>query len=352
MTGVQTCALPIFTGQGVSGLTLNVRKGIGVTTGAVDYTTYSGADGKYQTANLPAGNYTVEIKDERTLLNEDERYNDSSFTIKILGGMDIPNQNGEVSNSLTVDQIRIVLRWGEQPRDLDSHLVGPSTTGGRFHTYYSNKTYYADSTRMADLDLDDVTSYGPETTTIYQMTPGIYTFLVHDYTNRNSSSSTAMGNSGAYVRVYLGASTVAAYTFYVPSGGGTVWTVFSYDSNTGTITPINTMSYQSSPGSVGSNYQVRDTVAFGDEPEYGWEPVEAPLKDYEIAELQNSDDAPQEDQIESVDSDNSDAEDIPSVDQQESGNGDATETGDTSTENEQEVGTSSASGEGARRLRE
>ena len=86
--------------------------------------------------------------------------------------------------------------------------------------------------------------------------------------------------------------------------------------------------------------------------EYGWEPVEAPLKDYEIAELQNSDDAPQEDQIESVDSDNSDAEDIPSVDQQESGNGDATETGDTSTENEQEVGTSSASGEGARRLRE
>lgn len=344
--------IDVLTGQGVSGLTLNVRKGIGVTTGAVDYTTYSGADGKYQTANLPAGNYTVEIKDERTLLNEDERYNDSSFTIKILGGMDIPNQNGEVSNSLTVDQIRIVLRWGEQPRDLDSHLVGPSTTGGRFHTYYSNKTYYADSTRMADLDLDDVTSYGPETTTIYQMTPGIYTFLVHDYTNRNSSSSTAMGNSGAYVRVYLGASTVAAYTFYVPSGGGTVWTVFSYDSNTGTITPINTMSYQSSPGSVGSNYQVRDTVAFGDEPEYGWEPVEAPLKDYEIAELQNSDDAPQEDQIESVDSDNSDAEDIPSVDQQESGNGDATETGDTSTENEQEVGTSSASGEGARRLRE
>jgi hypothetical protein len=77
---------------------------------------------------------------------------------------------------------------------------------------------------------------------------GTYRYSVHDYTNRGSDSSTALANSGAQVHVYRGASLVQ--TFNVPSGGGTLWTVFELSGSA--ITPINTMSYQQSAGSVSS----------------------------------------------------------------------------------------------------
>ena len=104
---------------------------------------------------------------------------------------------------------------------------------------------------MADLDLDDTTSYGPETTTVYEMEQGVYTFYVHDYTNRNSNNSTALATSGAKVEVYLGNSVTAAYVFYVPDRAGTLWEVFSYNSTTGILTPKNNVTYHSSPSGIG-----------------------------------------------------------------------------------------------------
>ncbi|MDD6763447.1 MAG: S-layer homology domain-containing protein [Clostridiales bacterium] len=238
------------TGAGVANLTLKIRKGINTLTGDVLCERTTSENGTYVTTELAAGNYTVQILDERTLNNEDERYYQSSFTIKILGNTTISNQDGAVTNGLTADQIRIVLRWGATPSDLDSHLVGPGTSG-RFHTFYRNKTYYSGGVRYADLDLDDTSSYGPETTTIYKPISGEYTFYVHDFSNINESSSNALANSGAYVEVYLSNAQTAAMTFYVPNTDGTLWTVFRYDSDTGRIVPVNTMSYKKDPYSVG-----------------------------------------------------------------------------------------------------
>lgn len=239
------------TGDKVAGLTLRVRGGINNSIDTVIATTKTNANGKYSFDNLPAGNYTVEIVDERTLSAGENRYSTSYFTIKVLGGKDIGDQHGHVTNLLSSDQLRIVLKWGQRPYDLDSHLVGPTSNGGEFHVYYSDKTHYENGTRMADLDLDDTSSYGPETTTIYNPVSGEYVYLIHDYTNRRSESSMEMANSGAYVEVYLGNSTVAAYTFHVPVEDGTLWTVFSFNPDTGDITPINTMSYEDYSGDVG-----------------------------------------------------------------------------------------------------
>ena len=47
-----------------------------------------------------------------------------------------------VYSGLKADQLRIVLRWGATPSDLDSHLVGTGDDG-KFHTFYSSKTYYS-----------------------------------------------------------------------------------------------------------------------------------------------------------------------------------------------------------------
>jgi len=242
-----------LTGQGVSDLTLTIRAGIGnISDGDIVSTITTVSDGSYGTGLLPAGNYCVQITDNRTLSNENERYLSNSFDIKVLGNKTVTAQNGAVTTSLNANQLRIVLRWGEVPSDLDSHLVGPEAGGGRFHTYYSNKSYYSNGVKMADLDLDDTTSYGPETTTIYTPTDGVYAFYVHNYTDRNDSSgANRLANSGAYVQVFVGASMLPLYTFAVPQGEGTLWKVFEYDSVSSVITPINTMSYESAAASVG-----------------------------------------------------------------------------------------------------
>ena len=239
-----------ITGQGVAGLTLSVRAGINSLVGEVIQTTTTSGNGTYLLEDLPSGHYTIHIKDNRSLDNEAERYYESSFNIKVLGGKTIANQDGAVTNGIQVNQLKIRLRWGEMPRDLDSHLRGPTSDGGSFHIYYRSKRYIEDGEVMADLDLDNISGYGPETTTIHTPVDGVYTFSVHDFSNRSSTNSTALANSGAYIEVFLGTSTTASAKYYVPTGGGTVWTVFSYNSETNEITDINTMSYESDPSDV------------------------------------------------------------------------------------------------------
>ena len=115
-----------------------------------------------------------------------------------------------------------MIPWGEYPWDLDSHLYGKDklTDSSVFHTCYWAKNYYQGSTAIAKLDVDDTTSYGPETTTIYELNDDMkYSYYVHDFTNGYSSSSTAMAASGAKVQVYAG--NVCYFTFNVPNEGGT-----------------------------------------------------------------------------------------------------------------------------------
>jgi subtilisin family serine protease len=230
-----------FTGVGVNGLTLNFRRGLNVTTGSIAGSTTSGAAGAY-ISTLPAGNYTVEIVGNSS-------YSTGYFYVVAVGNRSIGNQNGSITPVMPAGQTRIILRWGVTPSDLDSHLTGPLLDGTRFHIYYPLAEANSGSTwpLYVKLDLDDTTSYGPETTTIYSQIDGVYRFSVHDYTNRSSSNSNVLSNSGAQVQVYRGGSLVA--TFDVPSNiGGTLWTVF--EMNGDTITPINTMSYTSDPSAV------------------------------------------------------------------------------------------------------
>lgn len=230
-----------LSGTGVGGVTLSLRQGINVIAGPVLYTTSTDSNGFYSFININAGNYTAQVSKSG--------YNTTYFTVTCIGGSTTPNQDATITPILPSGEIRIILTWGELPSDLDSHLTGPLPDGTRFHMYYP----YAETNdgspwpTYVKLDLDDITSYGPETTTIYQQIEGVYRFSVHDYTNRHSTSSTALSNSGAQVRVYQGSELVA--TFNVPAGQeGTLWTVFEMSGNT--ITPINAMSYESSPPNI------------------------------------------------------------------------------------------------------
>ena len=268
-----------LTGQGIEeGLTLNVYKGYNITNGTFVTTTSTDQNGAYS-LDLAAGNYTVYVLDERT--DPVTRYHSGYFTIKVLGSYTINNQNGEVTPVLATGEMRIVLSWGQTPRDLDSHITGPTSTGSNFHVFYSDENYYENNELMCNLDVDDTSSYGPETVTIYKPLNGIYKYSIHDYTNRGSDSSMELANSGAYVRVYIEkAGSFIERTYYVPYNEGTVWNVFEYNSSTGVFTDLNTMEYISDPYDVASqtssNNRMMRRAAI------------VPMKDYELEEQEDA----------------------------------------------------------------
>ena len=226
------------TGYGVEGLTLNIRSGINQLDGEIVNSVTTNFDGTYVTPELESGNYTIEILDEREFAAE--KYLSNVINIKVLGNMDIPNQDGVVSTTMLSGQVRIVLNWGANPLDLDSHLWCSLDSGDMGHVYYSNSYFYIDDMRIADLDLDDTDSYGPETTTIYTPDAGIYTFGVHNF---SGDYEEGLMNSGATVSVYLENSAAPAYVFNVPAESGYYWEVFSYDSTSQTLTPINRVDF-------------------------------------------------------------------------------------------------------------
>ncbi len=195
------------------------------------------SDGRFDLPKLPAGNYVLEITKEGY--------------VPVLGVLDIKDsvarEDAEyvgkyaLTSELNAGEYRIILTWGETPRDLDSHLVANLSDGSRYHVYFSDKN---PSPEYANLDWDDTSSYGPETITITNFA-GLYhtKYAVYDYTNGDGGTdySTALSNSGATVAVYKG--TRLLRTFHVPSNTeGTEWDVFTFDA-AGNIIPINTMKY-------------------------------------------------------------------------------------------------------------
>lgn len=222
-----------FTGEPEGGVTLNLREGLDAIGGEIIAATTSTATGSYFFSQIDAGNYTIEASKEG--------YITSYFSAICIGNQSTGNQNGTISPEIGDDEVRIILTWGEIPRDLDSHLTGPIDGTNRFHVFYADKVYNG-----INLDVDDVTSYGPETITIPALSDGLYRYSVHDYTNRGSTASYSLANSEAKVVVYFGTNLVGS--FNVPNQEGTLWTVFEI--NDKQLIPINSMEYEYDPGNV------------------------------------------------------------------------------------------------------
>lgn len=160
------------------------------------------------------------------------------------------------AGGLVAGQFRVVLNWGANPEDLDSHLTGPGTTATapRWHIYYAAKT----DGGICGLDVDDTTSFGPETITCPAtnatnstgLRPGIYRYSVHHF-----SGISTIGASNASVRLEL--ANGAVYNYTPPALGYTgvnnVWTVFELTINTdgGTfVAPVNTLTPTVDSGAV------------------------------------------------------------------------------------------------------
>lgn len=229
-----------LTGENLDGVVMKFRKGYNITSGSVKLSLTTNESGEYFTDALEYGYYTVELSKFG--------YITSHVIIQAAANWENPDHEHEnvLSQNFSISPMvqqggtmRIVLSWGATPSDLDSHLYGTSTTGSSYHVYYNDKYEYESSTIIAELDIDDTTSYGPETVTVDLQSQGdIIRYCVHDYSTHSGANSTVLASSGATIQVYLDNSLIKTYN--VPTTQlGTVWHVFDYDVETGRFTVIN-----------------------------------------------------------------------------------------------------------------
>ncbi|PZD92977.1 hypothetical protein DNH61_25605 [Paenibacillus sambharensis] len=244
-------------GQDVAGLTIKFRKGLNAQSGPIVGEAVTDQYGNYF-IYLQPGIYTGELGGEGT-----------PYITTYLIGVAAGNVKNMDQNQTAIEvpksgEVRIVLTWGKDPEDLDSHLIGPGVQSGQFHTWYGGRQYRYDGNLIADLDLDDVTSYGPETTTIRSLTPGTYKFYIHHYSGRSTIAA-----SGAKIEVYQGS--VSQPTVYeVPAGASErYWVVFEMTVHAdGTIT-FTTINQLTDVDPAVSLTEGPDGTDFIEEPLYG-----------------------------------------------------------------------------------
>ena len=214
-TGIVTNAT---NGKIIPKANLKFRKGYNKKSGTVVATTKSDSKGKFK-INLEKGKYTAEVS--------------KTGYVKSYFDIDATKPGVEqvsISPKMNQSDYRVVLTWGSTPKDLDAMLVGPlEETGDEFICYFNNKQVDDNGKIVAELDIDDRDSYGPETVTLHfaAAASGTYDYYVRDFSNTNGGghSTTALANSGARVILYKSGTQIASYN--VPSGNGVLWHVFS-----------------------------------------------------------------------------------------------------------------------------
>lgn len=228
------------TGADISDATLEIRSGWNNTSiGEVIDTISTDEDGEY-TITLPRGNYTI--------VATKDGYISNYFNVAVVTARTIKYTTLSPVEQEEEGIYRVVLTWGAEPRDLDSHL-----TSENYHVYYSRS-----SCDYAWLDVDDTSAYGPETITILSLADlGGFKYSVHDYTNsyfegyyESDDEPKFLSYSGATVQVYKDGQLIKTYR--VPRNKvGTTWNVFSIDEN-GVITDINSFEYNAFSSYVGN----------------------------------------------------------------------------------------------------
>ncbi len=234
-------AIPSLTANVTNALTGDAIEG--ATVQAEGQSASSDADGAATLTGLPVSSFPVSVSADG--------YVSVNTTVTLECG-----DQGNIGVSLLpaddpgtiAGDIRIILTWGEHPVDLDSHLTkyeddgngggggslfpNPETDVLAFHIYWNNRS---EAGAPVELDVDDVTSYGPETITITKVgdafEEGTYRYSVHHY-----AGSSSIQDSEATVKVYLGDTLMGTYTPPAPNanqapGNRWTWRVLEIDSD-------------------------------------------------------------------------------------------------------------------------
>ncbi len=183
------------------------------------------------------GNFTISAMKGGISLVVASTSDKVSNTVKV--GMNVSTMaDTAIADCLILGEVPLTVRltWGENPRDLDTHVIGPSN----YHIYYNGKGSLS-LAPFSQLDVDDVTSYGPEVFTALRFPEaGTYHYAIRHY-----AGSSTISASPARVELTLEGQT----TIFIPPTGQTSsdswWNVFDIvvDANGSiTIRAINTWS--------------------------------------------------------------------------------------------------------------
>jgi PKD repeat protein len=165
----------------------------------------------------------------------------------------VPGETTELDISMTpqlgVGQYRFVLNWGAVPKDLDANLLTPVIEGQSYHIFWDDMGSESSAPYVA-LDIDDTTSFGPETITIYSAKAGSYKYFVHNYSMAaGQSTAVEFPESDASVQIYSSEGQIATLTPpRSKNASGEYWYVADIDGLEGGIKIINELQ-DSQPGS-------------------------------------------------------------------------------------------------------
>lgn len=207
-----------LSGTGVSEVKLDVYDNWNNTSSETVRTIFSENDGSYR-LELPLGNYTVKASSPECI--------DSIINI-VVDKAEGTDQDIIISPYISDDTFRVVLTWGEDPRDLDSHMIGYLSNGSTLHTYYSDTNAHDGNITVCKLDHDDTNGNGHETITLVPTLSTPYTYYVYKYAGVGTIAS-----SGAKVEVYQGSSErpIASFNAPVDQGSGDYWNLFTIENN-------------------------------------------------------------------------------------------------------------------------
>ena len=141
--------------------------------------------------------------------------------------------NFSISPAPELGEVRIILTWGSNPSDMDSHLLTPEIDSANFHISYSNRGS-SESAPFVVLDLDDVDGFGPETITIKKLVDGIYKYYIHQYSNDG-----ILSESKARVQIFDSPNCNGEAIDIIEEGEGRFWNVFEINGENGNISQIN-----------------------------------------------------------------------------------------------------------------
>ncbi|NBC22350.1 MAG: hypothetical protein GVY21_02625 [Gammaproteobacteria bacterium] len=161
------------------------------------------------------------------------------------GGASIPDCLVASAGSSTIN-----LTWGENPSDLDTRLYGFSSVdeADDFEVNYTQRSVTVNDITI-DLDVDDVTGFGPEVVTFPEFPyPGTYRYAVHLF-----SGSGTIQNSPARVELNLRGD---VQVFTPPQGDATVcWAVLDLEvDSAGNVTVVPLGSWESEDYCVGGDF--------------------------------------------------------------------------------------------------
>lgn len=235
--GVVQTVLELFgagtiTGEVVDAQTGARLPGVLITVVGTEAVATTDTSGAFTIDDAPEGSRTLSA----TLMG----YVPSTIPVVVTAGESVEVSIGLLALGAGGDGVAVVLSWGATPRDLDLHMSGPDGSGGRFHIAF----FSLSPVPHGSLDLDDVTSFGPETVTVSPTdgeayVAGSYHVWIHNFTGE-----AGFDVSGGVVTLFASRAQFAQYQVEnaIGDSSGRIWRVVEFDLATdGVLSNVNAL---------------------------------------------------------------------------------------------------------------